>query len=152
MPRLDAGLFIGTYIGYWLGRFGDAVAIGVIASFLTSNITIGFVLGVLFNMPLVFLVAVADACGSMGQQSALVLKQWSISQRLADFSHGVLTLSGLAYFAIIIVVMLYVSMALDRPPALVCRKTPLDAGVPFRCAIARVGGDRLEHCRRLPTT
>jgi ABC-2 type transport system permease protein len=110
-PRLDAGLFLGTYIGYWLVGLA-MLAIGVIASFLTSNITIGFVLGVLFNMPLVFLASADAILGGVSQQVMLALKRWSISQRFADFSHGVLTMSGLAYFAIIVVVMLYVSMVL----------------------------------------
>ncbi len=110
-PRLDLGLFLGTYIGYWL--IGLAMlAIGVIASFLTSNITIGFVLGVLLNMPLVFLASADAIFGGVGRQEVLAIKRWSIAQRFADFGHGVLTLSGLAYFAMILVVMLYVSMVL----------------------------------------
>ncbi len=111
MPQLDIGLFLGTYVGYWLVGLA-MLAIGAIASFLTSNITIGFVLGVLFNMPLVFLTAADAIFGSAGQQVVLAIKRWSISQRFADFSHGVLTLSGLAYFAAILLVMLYVSMVL----------------------------------------
>jgi ABC-2 type transport system permease protein len=110
-PQLDFGLFLGTYIGYWLVGLA-MLAIGVIASFLTSNITIGFVLGVLFNMPLVFLSAADAIFGGAGQQAVLAIKRWSISQRFADFSHGVVTLSGLAYFAAILLVMLYVSMVL----------------------------------------
>ena len=110
-PRLDLGLFLGTYIGYWL--IGLAMlAIGVIASFLTSNITIGFVQGVLLNMPLVFLASADAIFGGVGRQEVLAIKRWSIAQRFADFGHGVLTLSGLAYFAMILVVMLYVSMVL----------------------------------------
>jgi ABC-2 type transport system permease protein len=111
LPRLDAGLFLGTYIGYWL--VGVAMlAIGVIASFLTSNITIGFVFGVLFNMPLVFLASADAIFGGLGRQGLLIVKRWSIGQRFADFGHGVLTLSGVVYFAVIIIVMLYVSMVL----------------------------------------
>jgi ABC-2 type transport system permease protein len=110
-PQLDIGLFLGTYVGYWLVGLA-MLAIGVIASFLTSNITIGFVLGVLFNMPLVFLTAADAIFGSAGQQVVLAIKRWSINQRFADFSHGVLTLSGLAYFGAILLVMLYVSMVL----------------------------------------
>jgi len=110
-PRLDFGLFVGTYIGYWL--VGVAMlAIGVIASFLTSNITIGFVLGVAFNIPLVYLAQADTIFGSGGRQFVLALKQWSIAQQFSDFSHGVLTLSGLAYFLTILIVMLYVSMYL----------------------------------------
>ena len=89
------------------------LAIGVIASFLTSNITIGFVLGVVLNLPLVFLaLRPSPIFGGVSQQGVLAIKRWSIGQRFADFGRGVLTLSGLAYFVIIVVVMLYVSMVL----------------------------------------
>jgi ABC-2 type transport system permease protein len=111
LPRLDFGLFLGTYIGYWMVGLA-MLAIGAIASFLTSNITIGFVLGVIFNIPLVYL-AQADAIfGSFGRQAVLSVQQWGIAQRFADFGRGVLTLSGVAYFAAILLVMLYVSMVL----------------------------------------
>jgi ABC-2 type transport system permease protein len=107
----DAGLFVGTYIGYWL--VGVAMlAIGVVASFLTSNITIGFILGVLFNLPLVFFMAADVIFGTFGQQFVLSVKQWSIGQQFSDFGNGVLSLAGFAYFLMILVVMLYVSMVL----------------------------------------
>jgi ABC-2 type transport system permease protein len=111
LPKLDAGLFLGTYIGYWLVGLA-MLAIGMVASFLTSNITIGFVLGVLLNMPLVFLPASEMILGGISRQAVLVIQRWSIGQRFADFGHGVLTLSGLTYFAIVLTVMLYVSMIL----------------------------------------
>ena len=111
LPQIDFGLFLGTYLGYWLVGLA-MLAIGLVASFLTSNITIGFVLGVLLNMPLVFLAAADVIFGTVGQQAVLAIKRWSIAQRFDEFSRGVLTLSGLAYFAVILMVMLYVSMAL----------------------------------------
>ena len=49
-----SGLFLGTYVGYWLVGLA-MLAIGMVASFLTGNITVAYVLGVLFNVPLVFL-------------------------------------------------------------------------------------------------
>ena len=111
VPRIDFGLFLGTYFGYWLVGLA-MLAIGVVASFLTSNITIGFVLGVLFNMPLVFLSSAGAIFGSVGRQGLAAIKSWSIAQQFNDFSRGVLTLDGLAYFVTILVVMLYVSMVL----------------------------------------
>ncbi len=107
----DGGLFVGTYIGYWL--IGAAMlAIGMVASFLTSNITIGFVLGVLFNVPLVFLAAADVLFGTFGRQFVQTVRQWSIGDQFSDFGHGVLSLSGWSYFMMILVVMLYVSMVL----------------------------------------
>jgi ABC-2 type transport system permease protein len=107
----DVGLFVSTYVGYWL--VGVAMlAIGAVASFLTSNITIGFVLGVLLNMPLVFLVWGDAIFGALGQQRVQAIETWSISRQLADFASGVLSLAGAAYFLAILVVMLYVSMVL----------------------------------------
>jgi len=107
----DVGLFLGTYIGYWFVGLA-MLAIGMVASFLTSNITIGFVFGVLLNVPLVFL-AWSDAIfGTFGREGVLAVKSWSIGQQLADFSRGVLDLAGVVYFLMIIVVMLYLSMVL----------------------------------------
>ena len=48
----DVGLFISTYLGYWL--IGLAMlAVGMTASFRTGNLTGGLVFGALFNAPLV---------------------------------------------------------------------------------------------------
>ncbi len=50
---LDIGLIFTTYLGYWFVGLA-MIAIGMIASFLTGNLTVGFILGALFNAPLAF--------------------------------------------------------------------------------------------------
>jgi len=104
----DIGLFLGTYAGYWL--IGLAMlAVGMTASFLTSNLTIAFILGAVFNAPLVF----GGAAGTVfGPRLAAWAKRWSLQQQFSDFGHGVLSLAALLYFLVIVVVMLYVSMIL----------------------------------------
>ena len=102
----DVGLFLSTYVGYWL--IGLAMlAAGMVASFLTGNLTVGYIFGAAFNAPLVF-AAAADSV--MGREIALMVKQWSIGGQFRDFGRGILNLSGLTYFATIVAVMLYLSM------------------------------------------
>ncbi len=104
----DGGLYLGTYFGYWM--VGVAMlSIGMVASFLTSNLTVGFILGVLFNLPLVF-ASSADAI--FQPQYAPLVKSWSLSEKFRDFGQGVISLSGICYFLLIIGVMLYVSVVL----------------------------------------
>lgn len=110
-PQLDLGLFLGNYVGYWLVGLA-MLGIGLVASFLTSNVTIGFVLGVLFNTPLVFLSRADAVFGTFGQDAVQAVKRWSVGQQLYDFSRGVLSLSSFAYFFTIVAVTLYASMIL----------------------------------------
>jgi ABC-2 type transport system permease protein len=101
----DRGLFLGTYAGYWC--IGLAMlAIGMVASFLTSNLTIAFILAALLNAPLVFAVF---ANAVLPADAALAVKQWSYGTQLRDFSQGVVSFSSIAYFATIVAVALYLS-------------------------------------------
>jgi ABC-2 type transport system permease protein len=104
----DVGLFLGTYFGYWLVGLA-MLAIGMAASFLTSNLTVSYILGVLFNVPLVFASA-AEVL--IGLKAAAPLKNLSIGEQFSDFGHGLISLSGIVYFVSIVVVMLYLSMVL----------------------------------------
>jgi len=105
----DGGLFVGTYVGYWF--IGLAMlSIGMVASFLTNNLTVGFILGMVFNLPLA-LFGVADWIIGYAPL-ANALKQWSAQSQFGDFQRGVISLSGVSYFVLIAVVMLYLSMVL----------------------------------------
>lgn len=104
----DLGLLLGNYVGYWL--MGCAMlSIGMVASFLTSNLTVGFILGAAFNAPLAF-AASADVIFSPA--TAVAIKRWSLTEQFRDFGRGVISFSSVAFFALIIVAMLYLSMVL----------------------------------------
>jgi ABC-2 type transport system permease protein len=106
---LDTGLFFTTYLGYWfVGMM--MLAIGMVASFLTGNLTVGFILGAVFNAPLVIL-ALAST-GVAASDWAQVLSEWSISGQLADFSRGVISLSSVTYFVMIAIFGIYLCMVL----------------------------------------
>ncbi|NLS96556.1 MAG: ABC transporter [Planctomycetaceae bacterium] len=106
LGRPDAGLFAGTYVGYWFVGLA-MLAVGMVASFVTSNLTIAYILGALFNAPLIVLVwagsILPEAAGSM-------LREWSIGEQLNEFGRGILSFSHLFYFVTLIAVMLYLSM------------------------------------------
>lgn len=105
----DFGLFVGTFIGYWF--IGLAMlAIGMVASFLTSNLTVGFILGMVFNLPLAMF-GVADWI-IKNPYLAQSIKRWSAAEQFGDFARGVVSLSGISYFLMITIVMLYISMVL----------------------------------------
>lgn len=104
----DIGLFIATYFGYWF--VGVAMlAVGMVASFLTSNLTVAFVLGAVFNAPLVF---ASKAELLFERELAQLIRRWGIDDQLASFGRGIVSLSGITYFLAIVVVMLYLSMIL----------------------------------------
>jgi ABC-2 type transport system permease protein len=106
----DLGLLVATYFGYAL--LGLAMlAVGMVASFLTRNLTVAYILGALLNAPLVFMTW-ADAIPMLNRKLALGVKQWSFGGQFQEFGRGVLNLSGLAYFLLVVTVMLYVSMVL----------------------------------------
>src|SRR5882757_1780470 len=104
----DTGLFVGTYVGYWFVGLA-MLAIGMVASFLTNNLTVGLILGMFFNLPLA-LFGVADWI--LREDWAQMIKRWSAVEQFADFQRGVISLSGISYFVLIAIVMIYISMVL----------------------------------------
>ena len=106
---LDTGLFVTTYVGYWM--IGLAMlAVGMIASFLTNNLTVGFILGALFNLPLVAAMWADTIIPTAGL--ALVVQMMSYFTASEEFSRGVVSLRSVVYFLFIVVIGIYVSMIL----------------------------------------
>ncbi len=104
----DPGLFLTNYLGYWFVGLA-MLAIGMVASFLTSNLTVSFILGLALNAPLV----VADQASSvMGPKLASVVRSWSLTENFIDFGRGIVSLSAIGYFLGVVTVCLYISMVL----------------------------------------
>ncbi|RLS34461.1 MAG: ABC transporter permease [Planctomycetota bacterium] len=104
----DGGLFFSNYLGYWF--VGTAMlAVGMVASFLTSNLTVAFILGLLLNAPL----AVADqAAAVMGPKMAERVRGWSLAEHFSDFGRGIVSLSSIVFFLGVVAVALYLAMVL----------------------------------------
>ncbi len=105
----DIALFFANYFGYWL--VGVAMlAIGMVASFLTGNLTVAFILGMVFNAPFV-LADLADTV-SGSTQWTLMIKSWGLAEQFRDFGRGVISFSSMMYYLMIVVFMLYLCMVL----------------------------------------
>ncbi|MCA9188991.1 MAG: Gldg family protein [Pirellulaceae bacterium] len=109
MGDLDLGLFITTYVGYWM--IGMAMlAIGMAASYLTGNLTVAFILGALFNAPLVAL-QWADRL-TAGEGTAQSMSWWSFAARFNDFGRGVVSFSSSVFFVGLIAFGVYLCVVL----------------------------------------
>lgn len=107
--EVDTGLFIANYLGYWF--IGLAMlAIGMIASFLTHNLTVGFILGALFNAPLVF-ASMSDVI-IPNKAWANFVSKFSITEQFDNFGRGVISVAPTAFFILVVVFGLYLCMVL----------------------------------------
>ena len=107
--QLDAFLLFSTYLGYWFVGIA-MLSVGMVASFLTSNLTVGFIFGAAFNAPLAFF-SNADVIFS---NSTWVqrLFDWSLLQRFEPLGRGLVSLSSIFYFLGIVVIGIYLSLVL----------------------------------------
>lgn len=104
----DIGLMFANYMGYFL--MGAAlIAFGMVASQLTPNATIAFVLGILFVGALVYLDVLMSIFGADTGRFFYDIGMWRYFE---DFSRGVLSFSGLFYFVSIALLGLYLNTVL----------------------------------------
>ncbi|MEZ6096514.1 MAG: Gldg family protein [Pirellulaceae bacterium] len=107
--ELDSLLLFSTYLGYWF--MGIAMlSVGMVASFLTNNLTVGFIFGAAFNAPLAFF-SNSDVILS---NSAWIerLFNWSLLQRFEPFGRGLISPSSVVYFLGIAVIGIYLCLIL----------------------------------------
>jgi ABC-2 type transport system permease protein len=109
----DPGVMFATYLGYWLMGV-MLIAFGMVASMLSSNVTVAFILGGLLCALPVF----ADLLGLFlrglpgGRALGEAVEALSVPAQFRDFGSGVITLSGVFYFVALAAAMLYLNMIL----------------------------------------
>ena len=107
--QLDNLLLFSTYLGYWF--MGVAmISLGMVASFLTNNLTVGFIFGVAINAPLAFFSS-ADVIFSNSKWIQW-LYEWSLLQRFEPFGRGLISAPSICYFLGLVVIGIYLSLIL----------------------------------------
>lgn len=104
----DLGLMFGNYFGYWLSG-AALISVGMLASMLTSNVTIAFILGALFCSFFVFIDTIG---GILGRSVANFVAPLGIEGHFGDFARGIISFSGLLYFITLTGFMLYLNVLL----------------------------------------
>ena len=102
----DLGLMFSNYTGYWLAG-AALIAVGMLASLLTQNATVAFILAGVFC---VSLVAAGGAVGSVlpgFERSAIAL---GVFLHFDDFAKGIVSLSGMIYFTAVGSFFLYLNV------------------------------------------
>ncbi len=108
LGKPDPGLMVATYAGYWLAG-AALLAVAMLASMVTDNLTVAFILGGLFCAVLVFL----DQVGAFGAGSIERIGQrLSVGAQLRDLLGGAVTVNAIVYFVGIAFGALYLNTAL----------------------------------------
>lgn len=107
----DLGVMFSNYLGYWLIG-GAMIALGMLASLITPNAAIAFILGASFCSILVFIDSIF---GVLSQGLGEFLAPLGTVGHFSDFARGIVSLSGLLYFASVTTLMLYLNLlVIDR--------------------------------------
>ena len=102
----DLGLMFANYAGYWF--MGAAlIAVGMLASLLTRNATIGFILGAVFCAALI---VIGPAAGAISPGLERTLQALVMGTHFQDFARGVISLTAVTYFAAVAAAFLYLNV------------------------------------------
>ncbi|HLA83195.1 MAG TPA: Gldg family protein [Thermoguttaceae bacterium] len=111
-PAIDVGLFLATFFGFWLMGLA-ALGLGMVASFVTRNLTLAWLLGTAMNIPLAALVALTVlmtyVSGLLGHLAPALAE---LNDSLTAPSRGTLSLLGTVFFVAVVTVALYLCMVL----------------------------------------
>ena len=136
LGRPDFGLFVSTYLGYELIGL-VMLALGMLGSFLTRQLTVAYIFGVLLNVPLA-VIRWADAL-PVSRRAASFLKAASLDAFFEPFGRGIVSLSGILYFTLIPAVILCFCVFLTDAPRWSARRPAWHlAHFMFRAAAALV--------------
>ena len=103
----DLGLLLATYAGYWL--MGAAlVAVGILASQFTTNLTVAYIGGALLCAVPVF---IEHAGNVVGGGLRRLLESLSFVEQFRDFADGVVPLSGVLYFLGFTAAVIYINVS-----------------------------------------
>lgn len=108
LGKPDLGVTFSTYLGYWL-MGAMLIAIGMVASVLSSNVTVAFILGAALSALPVFAGMVGSPTGSSLRRQ---IEDLSIPSQAHDFGAGVVPFAGVFYFLSAAAGILYINMIL----------------------------------------
>lgn len=104
----DIGLLFSNYVGYWL--LGAALlAVGLLASLMTTNATVAFILAAVFCA---FFVFVSSAQWNVSDWLRNTVGGLGVWYYFDDFARGVISFKGIVYFVSLAGVMLYLNIML----------------------------------------
>ena len=102
----DLGLMFSNYLGYWF--VGAAlISVGMLASLVTKNATIAFIIGALFCGALML---TTSAAGAFSVSLERLLRPFVMETYFQDFAKGILSLSAVFYFVAVTAFFLHLNV------------------------------------------